>query len=88
MNLAEWFAAPAWGWALLLLPFLVAAERMHTQSRRRRMREAFGARIARERASQHSASTMMASAFGLLVLAAMQPQWGKNHRRFRVAEVI
>jgi len=72
----EWFAAPAWGWAFLLLPLLVAAERMHAQSRLRRMREAFGARIAGERVSQHTASTWTASAFALLVLAAMQPQWG------------
>jgi Ca-activated chloride channel family protein len=72
----EWFAAPAWGWAFLLLPLLVAAERMHAQSRLRCMREAFGARIASERAPQHAASTWTASAFALLVLAVMQPQWG------------
>ncbi len=76
MSFADWFAAPAWGWALLLLPLLFAAERMHAQARRRRMREAFGARIASERALQASASTWTVSAFGMLVLAAMQPQWG------------
>lgn len=78
MNFAAWFAAPEWGWAWLLLPLLVAAERLHAQSRDTRMRAAFGARIAKTRAQSSSHAAMFASAYGLLVLAAMQPQWGRE----------
>lgn len=78
MNLAAWFSEPEWAWAWLLLPLLIAAERMHAQTRRRRMQAAFGARVTKQRAHQRTTSTAFASAYGLLVLAAMQPQWGKE----------
>jgi Ca-activated chloride channel homolog len=78
MNFVAWFAAPEWGWAWLLLPLLIAAERLHNQTRHRRMQAAFGARIANARTQQRATSTAFAGAYGLLVLAAMQPQWGSE----------
>lgn len=78
MNLGAWFSVPEWGWAWLLLPLLIAAERMHAQTRRRRLQAAFGSRLANARTQQRTTSSVFAGACGLLVLAAMQPQWGSE----------
>lgn len=77
--LAELFAAPAYAWAMALVPVVYGMEQAWAKRWLAKRRECFGARLAAQ-AEHHSpaAPGVLACACALLTLAAMQPQWGQT----------
>lgn len=73
------FAAPEWAIALVVVPILLSWLRGREAARQRRRLECFGPRFAQ--VSPSSAPAWWAAAALACVLAAMQPEWGRESLR-------